>query len=188
MSVAQLGGLRAPRPHRADAGRNYDAVLEAAREVFTEYDIDAPIDEVARRAGVGIATVYRNFLTRDSLIENVYLYEVVQVCAAAADAAELGPWEGLTTWLRRFVDYVPTKRAVAVALNRDSEIYRACAAALAEAGEPLLGRAQHAGVIREDVDIDGVMRYMIGAAAVNFVSDAQRHQMFNVLLDGLRPR
>jgi AcrR family transcriptional regulator len=173
---------------RADALRNRERIVTAAREMFVEFGPEVPIDEVARRAGVGIATVYRNFPTRDSLIENVYLYEVEQVCAAAVDAATLGPWDGITTWLRRFVDYVATKRAVAVTLNRDSEVYRACAAALAEAGEPLLDRAQHAGVIRDDVDIDGVMRYLIGAAAVNFASDAQRQHMFNVLLDGLRSR
>jgi AcrR family transcriptional regulator len=186
MSVAELERLRAPRPHRADAARNYDAVLDAAREVFGEYDLEAPIEEVARRAGVGIATVYRNFPTRDSLIENVYLHEVEAVCAAAVEAAAQDPAEGITTWLQRFVDYVATKRIVSGALNRDSEIYRACAQALAEAGEPLLSAAQQAGVMRDDVDIDDVMRYLIGSAAVNFVSDKQRYRMFNVLLDGLR--
>lgn len=187
-AVAELEGLRAPRPRRADAARNYDAVLEAAREVFTEYDLDAPIDEIARRAGVGIATLYRNFPTREILIENVYVHEVEAVCAAAGPAADLEPWEAMTTWLQRFLDYVATKRAVAAGINRDSPVYRACADALAEAGGPLLARAQAASVIRADVDIDDVMRYIMGSVAVNFTSPAQRHRMLTVLFDGLRPR
>ncbi|GAA5201728.1 TetR/AcrR family transcriptional regulator [Rugosimonospora acidiphila] len=173
MTLAQLEGLRAPRPHRADAARNYT---------------DVALDEVARRAGVGIATLYRNFPTRDSLIENVYLYEVEAVCAYAVNAAMLRPWQSVTSWLQRFVDYVTTRRAVSAAINRDSEIHLACARALAEAGGALLTRAQQAGVVRADVDIDDVLRCLIGAAAVNFASAQQRQRMFEVLLDGLRAR
>ncbi|MEU3986414.1 helix-turn-helix domain-containing protein [Streptomyces sp. NPDC026672] len=187
-ATARLAQLRAPRPHRADAARNYDGLLEAARAVFTEYDIDVPLDEVARRAGVGIATLYRNFPTREQLIENIYLHEVEAVCVAAEAFAEQGPWDGITDWLRRFVDYVATKRAVVAGMNRDSEVYRACVAALYEAGGPLLERAQGAGVMRSDVDIDDVMRYVMGTSAVNFASADQRRHMLEVLFDGLRPR
>jgi AcrR family transcriptional regulator len=184
MSV-DLTAVRAPRPHRADAARNFDAVLAAAQEVFTEFGADAPLDEVARRAGVGIATLYRNFPTREHLIENVFLTEVDAVCRFAGPAAEMDPWTGITTWLRRFIDLIATKRAVATGLDHDSPGYRAAAEALDEAGGPLLQRAQEAGTFRDDVDIDGVLRMIMAFAAVNFSSPEQRDRMLEVAFDGL---
>ncbi|MEW2513832.1 helix-turn-helix domain-containing protein [Streptomyces sp. NPDC046870] len=183
-----LSLLRAPRPNRADAARNYDALLEAAREVFTEYGADAPLDEVARRVGVGIATLYRNFPTRDSLLENVYLTEVEAVCRMANGLQGEDPWVGITSWLSRFVDYVATKRAVAVGFDRDAPVYKACVEALNEAGGPLLARAQSAGVMRSDVNIDDVMRYAMAYTTVNFASAEQRDKMLQIAFDGLRPR
>ncbi|MGO8684604.1 MAG: TetR/AcrR family transcriptional regulator [Thermoleophilia bacterium] len=175
-----------PRPHRADAARNFDAVLAAAACVFAERGFDAPLAEVARRAGVGIATVYRNFPTREQLVENVYLTEIESVLAEVAAASRLPPWGDLTRWLRRFVEYLETKRAVAVAIDPESVVYRACREALAEAGRPLLERAQTAGELRADVDADDVARYVMGAAAVNFASAEQRDRMLGVFFDGLR--
>src|SRR5258707_12628806 len=121
-----LTTLRVPRPHRADAARNFDAVLDAAGHVFAKRGFDAPLEEVARRAGVGIATVYRNFPTREQLVENVYLTEIESVLAEAAASAGLPPWEGLTRWLRRFVEFLATKRAVPTAIHPQSVGYRAC--------------------------------------------------------------
>lgn len=181
-----LSSLRAPRPHRTDAARNYDALLEAARDVFTEYGADAPLNEIARRVGVGIATLYRNFPTRESLLENVYVTEVEAVCDAAEGLRDEPPWEALTGWLRRFVDYVATKRAVATGVDRDTEVYRACTRALYAAGGPLLERAQAAGLIRTDVDIDDVMRFTMAYTTVNFATDRQRDKMLAVAFDGLR--
>jgi AcrR family transcriptional regulator len=183
--AVDLTALRAPRPHRADAARNFDAVLAAARDVLTEYGVDAPMDEIARRAGVSIATLYRNFPTREQLLENVYICEVEAVCRFAEEAARLGPWEGITSWLRRFVDYVATKRAVATGIDRDSDAYRACTQALYEAGGPLLERAQQAGLFRGDVDIDDVMRMVMAYTVVNFASAEQRDRMLAVAFDGL---
>ncbi|HEY4429078.1 MAG TPA: helix-turn-helix domain-containing protein [Solirubrobacteraceae bacterium] len=183
-----LTALRVPRPHRADAARNFDAVLAAAGEVFSDRGFDAPLEDVARRAGVGIATVYRNFPTREQLVENVYVTEVQYVLDEAAASAQLPPWEGLTRWLRRFVEYLATKRAVANAIDPDSAVYRACRDAIAEAGRPLLERAQAAGEIRNDIDEDDIARYIMGAAGMNFSSAAQRDRMLGVLFDGLRAR
>jgi AcrR family transcriptional regulator len=121
-----------------DAARNFDAVLEAAREVFTERGFDAPLEDVAGRADVGIATLYRNFPTREVLVENVYIVEIKAVLAEAGASLELSPWDGLTSWRRRFVEYLGTKRAVATAIDPESEVYPACRAALSEAGTPLL--------------------------------------------------
>jgi len=180
-----LSPLRAQRPHRADAARNFDALLAAARDVFTEYGADAPMDEIARRADVSIATLYRNFPTREQMLENVYITEVEAVCRFAEDAAQLGPREGITSWLRRFVEYVATKRAVATGIDRDSDAYRACTQALYEAGGPLLERAQRAGLMRDDVDIDDVMRFVMAYTVVNFASPEQRGRMLEVAFDGL---
>ena len=185
MPPADLSSLRTQRPHRADAARNYDALLKAACDVFTEFDADAPMEEIARRAGVSIATLYRNFETREQLLENVYIAEVEAVGRYAEDAARLEPWEGITSWLRRFVEYVATKRAVATGINHESEAYHACREALYEAGGPLLARAQDAGVMRTDVDIDDVMRFVMAYTAVNFASPQQRDRMLAVAFDGL---
>ncbi|GIF71610.1 TetR/AcrR family transcriptional regulator [Asanoa siamensis] len=185
MTGVDLTAVGVHRPHRADAARNFDALLAAANEVFTEFGADAPLDEVARRAGVGIATLYRNFPTRGQMIQAVYLTEVDAVCRAARDAAALGPWEGITTWLRRFIEYVATKRAVATGLERGSPAHQAATEALYAAGGPLLARAQDAGVFRRDVDIDDVMRFAMAYTTVNFASAAQRDRMLAVAFDGL---
>jgi AcrR family transcriptional regulator len=181
-----LTALLMPRPHRADAARNFDAVLEAAGDVFAERGFDAPLEEVARRAGVGIATVYRNFPTREQLVENVYLNEVQQVLDEAETRTRMPPFEGLTRRLRRFVEYLATSHAVANAIDPHSLVYRACREAIAEAGRPLLERAQAAGEVRADVDDDDIARYVMGAASMTFASPAQRHRMLGVLFDGLR--
>jgi AcrR family transcriptional regulator len=188
MAPIDLTALRAPRPHRADAARNFDALVAAATEVLTENGADVPMEEIAKRADVSIATLYRNFATREQLLENVYISEVEAVCRYAEDAGQLAPWEGITSWLRRFVEYVATKRAVAVGISHDSEVYRACAAALHEAGEPLLKRAQTAGVVRTDVDIDGVLRFVMAYTLVNFASTEERDHMLGVAFDGLAVR
>lgn len=106
--------------------------------------------------------------------------------AEAGASLELSPWDGLTSWLRRFAEYLGTKRAVATAIDPGSEVYQACRAALSEAGTPLLRRAQASGDARTDVDDDDVARYIMGAAAMNFASEQQR--MLDVLFDGLRAR
>lgn len=126
--TAVSGLLAARRPHRADAARNFDAILAAAREVFTEKGSDGPLEEVARRAGVGVATVYRNFPTREALIEAVYVAEVDQVCEYAEEMTGLAPDTALDAWLERFAVYLNTKRALIEGLTRESEAYQACRA------------------------------------------------------------
>ncbi|MFF3877386.1 TetR/AcrR family transcriptional regulator [Streptomyces sp. NPDC001978] len=185
MPPVDLSSMRAPRPHRADAARNYDALLAAARDVLTEYGADVPMDEIARRADVSIATLYRNFPTREQLLETIYVSEVEAVRHFAEEAAQLGPWEGVTSWLGRFVDYVATKRAVATGIDRQGATWGACAQALYESGGPLLERAQQAGLMRADVDIDDVIRLVTAFTTVNFASADQRDRMLTVALDGL---
>src|SRR5689334_8589421 len=112
------------RPQRADARRNFDALLAAARDAFAENGTEASLEDIARRAGVGIGTLYRNFPTRQDLFEAVYVEEIDQLGQVAAAVAELPPWEALTAWIGQFVSYAATKRAVIEALNRESDMFK----------------------------------------------------------------
>ncbi|MEU6198669.1 helix-turn-helix domain-containing protein [Streptomyces sp. NPDC047061] len=174
------------RPHRKDAARNYDALVTAAREAFAERGADVSLEDVARRAGVGIGTLYRNFPTRRDLFESVYADEVNALCRAAVELAELEPWEALTSWLDRFTGYMVTKRAVREALNDESEIFQACRDSMYAAGGPLMERAQKAGVVRTDMEIGDLLRLVSGVTATAFEDDAQRDRVLGIALDGVR--
>ncbi|MDG4799680.1 TetR/AcrR family transcriptional regulator [Micromonospora sp. WMMD980] len=186
-SADQPTEVFARRPRRADARRNYDALVAAAREVFGECGASASLEQIARRAGVGIGTLYRNFPRRRDLFEAAYVEEVRALSASAADLADLDPWDALVGWLHRFVAYVATKRALAEELVHDSEVFRSCRTEIYAAGEPLLRRAQAAGAARPDADFDDVVRLISGLAAYQFPDPAQRDRVLTIALDGLRP-
>jgi AcrR family transcriptional regulator len=174
------------RPHRADARRNFDALLAAAREAFAANGTSASLEDIARRAGVGIGTLYRNFPTRDALVEAVYVDEVDAVVRAAEAAESLEPWAGFETWVRRFVSYIGTKKALVDGLNKDSPVLLTCRTSLYDAGEPLLDRAKAAGEMREDAEIQDVVRMLSGIASVAFDDDDQRDRVIAIAMDGLR--
>jgi AcrR family transcriptional regulator len=179
------------RPKRADARRNYDQLIAAAREAFTERDRSASLEDIARRAGVGIGTLYRHFPTRGDLIEAVYVEEVEALCRSADDVRDAEPWDALVGWLRRFVAYVATKQALAeelFAANRDAEVFKSCRVAFYGAGEPLLKRAQDAGAVRPDVSIDEVVQMVGGIAKIQAADAAGIDRILSVALDGLRYR
>jgi AcrR family transcriptional regulator len=189
MSAADVTTL-APRPKRADARRNYDKLVNAAREEFAEHGTSATLEEVARRAGVGIGTLYRHFPTRQDLLEAVYLEGVEGICRAVESYEDLPPWEALSGWLHEFVGFAATKRALAEDLlayiDRDSEVFTACGGAIYGAGEPLLKRAQEAGVVRPDADITDVTKMVSGIAAIRTADAEQIDRILGVALDGLR--
>ena len=174
------------RPHRADARRNFDALLEAARAVFGEQGTGASLEEVARRAGVGIGTLYRNFPTRQDLFDAVYIEEVDQLCQSADDVAGLEPWDALVAWLQRFIGYIATKRAILEALNRDSDMFTASREAMYAAGEPLLERAQEAGAARADLAFADLLQLVIGVAGATYADAEQRDRVLAIALDGVR--
>jgi AcrR family transcriptional regulator len=179
--------LAARRPHRADAARNFDAVLAAARALFAEQGPDVLLADVARRADVGAATLYRHFPTREDLAEAVYVTEVDDLCRYGEElAATHEPQEALAEWIRRFVTYMATKRALLTALDRDSGTFLACKAALYESGGPLLAAAQEAGTARDDVSIDDVMRFVIGVTNAPFGSDDQRDRILQLAVDAVQ--
>ncbi|WP_433534845.1 TetR/AcrR family transcriptional regulator [Micromonospora sp. CA-249363] len=187
MTSAGVPEVFAQRPKRADARRNYDALIAAARDAFAENGAAASLEDVARRAGVGIGTLYRNFPTRRHLFEAVYVEEVRALSRSAEDLAELPPWDALVAWLHRFVAYVATKRALAEQLLHDSEIFGTCRTEIYAAGEPLMSRAQAAGVVRDDIGFDDVVRLISGLTMAQFPSPEQRDRVLGVALDGLRP-
>ncbi|MBK3633697.1 TetR/AcrR family transcriptional regulator [Streptomyces asoensis] len=178
--------VAAQRPVRKDAARNYDALLAAAREAFAEHGAEASLEDIARRAGVGIGTLYRNFPTRRSLFESVYADEVNALCRSAEELADLEPWEALTAWLERFAGYMVTKRAVREALEDESEIFQACRESMYAAGGPLFERTQRAGAARRDMDFGDLLRLVAGVTATAFVDDAQRDRVLAIALDGVR--
>lgn len=178
------------RPMRADARRNYDKLLAAARDAFTQSGPDATLDDIARRAGVGPGTLYRHFPTRQDLLEAVYLGEVQEMCRAADDLAGLPPWDALVAWLRQYLSFAATKRAVAGELfsyiDRDAKVFRSSREALVGAGDALVRAAQDAGALRPDTSFGEIGR-LVGTIGGMAASDpAELERMFTIVLDGLR--
>ncbi|MFJ4671438.1 TetR/AcrR family transcriptional regulator [Kitasatospora purpeofusca] len=185
----------AGRPLRADARRNREKILAAAVRVFTTQGLDAHLDRVAKEAGVGSATLYRNFPTREALVEAVYRDEVARLCAAApALLAEQPPLEALRAWTRLFLDYVTTKygmidalRAIAATgespYGHSRELVRAAVATLMEA-------CAAAGAIRTDVGPADLAAALEGIALTSAGADRrpQAERLLDLTLDGLAVR
>jgi AcrR family transcriptional regulator len=181
------------RPKRADARRNYDKVVAAAREAFAEGGESTALEEIARRAGVGIGTLYRHFPNRQALLEAVYVEEVEEVCRSAAEFETGGdPWESLNGWFDGVIAYLATKRALAHELlnylDLDAPLFQVCRTSLFDAGDPLLRRAQEAGAVRPDVTIGEVMQMIVGIGKIPTSDPAQTERLVRIALDGLRYR
>ena len=189
-STDTIPDVRSQRPKRADARRNYDKLIAAAREAFTEEGGSASLEEIARRAGVGIGTLYRNFPTRQDLLEAVYVEEVEAVCLTAEELLAEPPWEALAAWLHRFLDYIATKQALSQELfsylGRESDVFRGCRTAFYAAGEKLLVRAQSAGAVRMDVSIDDVVMLVAGISKMPSAAPDQIPRILDIALEGLR--
>ena len=191
MSTIETGAQALiPRPKRADARRNYEKVLAAAREAFAEGGEATALEDIARRAGVGIGTLYRHFPNRQALLEAVYVDEVEAMCRSAAELDGSDPWEALNRWFERFIAYIGTKRALAAELSnyleQDAPLFAVCRTSLFEAGEPLLQSAQEAGVVRPDVSISEVIQMVVGIAKIPAKDPTQNEHILRIALDGLR--
>jgi AcrR family transcriptional regulator len=178
------------RTMRADARRNYEKLIAAGRDAFTDEGSSASLEEIARRAGVGIGTLYRHFPTRQALLEAVYVEEVEALCRSAEDLADAAAWEALRAWLHRFVGYVTTKEALAQELftyiDRDSDVFHHCHTMFYAAGEPLLQRAQAEGLVRADANITDIVRMVAGIAKIQSSTPEQIDRILDMALDGLR--
>jgi AcrR family transcriptional regulator len=184
------------RPLRADAQRNVERLILAAREAFAAHGPGASLDDIARQAGVGSGTLYRHFPTRLSLMEAVYRDGVERLCAAGDRLRDTEPAaEALADWLRAFVTYVSQKRGLAGALTsglgKDADLFAGCHAMISETGGALLARAQEAGVLRRDVELMDLLR-LTGAIAHAGETSPEgavlSERLLRLAMDGLRPR
>ncbi|MCR9136783.1 MAG: TetR/AcrR family transcriptional regulator [Alphaproteobacteria bacterium] len=179
------------RPLRADAQRNEDAVLQAAKEVFLQSGVDAPVREVAKLAGVGVGTLYRRFPKRSDLIKAVFRREI-DSCADAAQALseKLDPGEAVSEWLMLYADFMGTKKGLATALHSGDDAYAELPGYFRERFEPtlaeLLRRAADRGEIRTDIKPYDLLR-AIGnlSMAEGDDSDAHVKQMVSLMIGGL---
>lgn len=183
--------LRA-RHVRADAQRNLDALLEAAIEVFATSGADAPVREIAVKAGVGVGTLYRHFPQRSDLIVAVFQREV-GACADAAPilAADFEPVEAVGKWLERFTGFIATKRGLATALHSGDPAYDALPSyfqsRLVPALSSLLETASAAGEIRADVGAEELLS-AVASLCMHAYKQGPDHarRMVGLLVDGLR--
>ncbi len=145
--------------------------------------------EIAAAAGVGVATLYRNFTSREDLIEAVYVAEVRQLCGYAEELARLAADDAFDRWMIRFLRYMMTKQALADGLNRDSAAYQACRRAIYSTGGPLMTAAQDHGTVRGDVGIDDAMRFIMAISLGTYTGQDQRTRVLDVAIAGLhQPR
>jgi AcrR family transcriptional regulator len=182
------------RKPRADGQRNRELLLEAAKAAFAAMGPDASLDEIARRAGVGIGTLYRHFPSRDAIVEAVYSRAVQQLADSATRLlATQTPGEALHQWMQLFVDYIATKKVIASALSAlvggASELYAASGQLITEAVRLLIARAAASGDIRADVDPMDLLRALIGFTYGNDSPgwQASALRLIDILMDGLRP-
>jgi AcrR family transcriptional regulator len=175
---------------RADAKRNYDKIVTAARESFAECGTSASLEAIARRAGVGIGTLYRHFPTRPALLEAVYIGEVQELCSATEELLEMPEWESFVALMHRLVSYLATKKALASELlnyvDHDAAFFKTCRADLFVAGEPVLKRAQDAKMVRADTDFTEIVQLVGGIAKIEPATSEQREHILDIALDGLR--
>ncbi|MER6532881.1 TetR/AcrR family transcriptional regulator [Streptomyces sp. 900105755] len=185
MALADM--IAARRPQRIDARRNFDAVLAAAEAAFTELGAEVSMEEIAKRAGVGVATLYRNFPTRADLMECVYMVSVDELVRYGHGIDPTDPHAALVDWLRHLVTHLATKHVLTTVLTRESRAYQPSREAIYAVADPLFARAQQAGEVRADVDADDVMRLIFAATAGTYRDDAQRERAVQIILDGIRP-
>ena len=190
MSTKTQDSIRRPR---ADALRNRERVMEAAKIVFSAGGPEASLEAVARQAGVGIGTLYRHFPTREDLFEAVYRREVEQLSELAEQLkAEASPTEALRRWLRSTVQFVATKKgmmaALAIVMNANSELAAYSYGHLTAAIGALLKRAVDAGEVRADVNADDLLRALIGMCYMHDQPGWQDSvlRLLDVFVDGLR--
>lgn len=183
--------LVAPRAKRADAQRNTEAVLEAAKAAFAEHGVDAPMRDIAARAGVGVGTIYRHYPLRSDLIIAVFRREVDATAAAADDlAAAHPPHEALRLWVARLARFVATKRGFAKALHSGDPAYLPLPAyfigSLAPRVQRILDAGAEAGTIRTDVRAEDLI-HALSRLADSHPGDADGRagRMIVILLDGL---
>lgn len=180
----------APPTRRVDARRNRERILDAAHLAFADPAVDVSMAEISRRAGVGMATLYRNFPSRRDLLQALYAAEADAAFAARDHLEGTSPGEELRIWLRRFFAFAAAKRHVAAELlthvDADSPVFDTIRTRVIAAGRPLLEAAQRAGQVRADLTVEQILEMLVSIAAIE--GDAQyREPILSTVLDGLTP-
>jgi AcrR family transcriptional regulator len=183
---------RADRSVRADAQRNLDALLEAAMAVFATSGVDAPVRQIAAKAGLGLGTVYRHFPRRSDLIAAVFRHEI-DACADAAPVLAVAhqPGEAVAQWMLRYVDFVAAKRGLAPALHSGDPAFETLRAyfqqRLRPALQTLLVSAAAAGEVRTDVEADDILG-AVASLSMHAFDQGPEHarRMVSMFVDGLR--
>ena len=178
---------------RADARRSRAKLIEAATIAFAENGADAPLEDIARRAGVGIGTLYRHFPTRTDLQAGVFRSQVDAVCTTADELiGTVSPEQAFAGSVRAIAGYLITKRGLSKALidslGRDSELISVCSLRMRETLDRLLEHAQRAGAVRGDVTAHDVLRLVHGIVMATEQTPQDTDRLLGMTLDGLRPR
>jgi AcrR family transcriptional regulator len=179
------------RPQRADARRNYERLVVAARHVFAQQGGGASMEAIAREAGVGVGTLYRHFPSRMDVVEAVYRDDVDELVRASEVAvAEHEPWPAVVAFLEAFVRYAQGKRTflneLREAFEKNPDMKVAVRERIDQAMELVIGRAQRAGVIRADVDGADLMQLVAPMCTNASLTLDQSNRLLMVILDGLR--
>jgi AcrR family transcriptional regulator len=182
-----------PPPMRADARRNREKLIEVAATAFAQAGVEASLEDIARRAGVGIGTLYRHFPTREHLVEAVYRRELEGLAAAAKElAASHAPDVALEEWMRRFVDYIATKRGMATSLkilmDSNASLFAEGVGILRGAAEGLLKAAADQGFIRSDIDTTDLLHALSSIYSLPASPEwrDRSNRLIGLLMDGLR--
>jgi AcrR family transcriptional regulator len=180
---------------RADARQNRARLISVATEAFAAKGADAPLEDIARRAGLGIGTLYRHFPSRLDLQAAVFRTQVRNVCEQGDALLHTdSPTQAFAAWIRALAGYLVTKRGLSRALidavGVESELITSCWMTMRETTERLLESAQQGGVIRDDVTAMDVMRLVHGVAVSSEKDPGRADLLLSVMLDGLaaRPR
>ncbi|MGH6862320.1 MAG: TetR/AcrR family transcriptional regulator [Phyllobacterium sp.] len=178
---------------RADARRNRERLIDAANEAFSSSGVEASLEEIARRAGVGIGTLYRHFPSREHLVETVYRREVESLCAAADDLSrQYKPDMALEEWMHRFVGYIATKRGMAdslrILVKTDSTLFAESSGLVSVSLRRLLEAAAAEGLIRKDVESTDLLHALSSIYSIPDSPDwhARSQRLMKLLMDGLR--
>jgi AcrR family transcriptional regulator len=197
MPASPMPANQFPAPaRRADAERNRDKILAAARAAFADPGAEVSMAEISRRAGVGMATLYRNFPGRQELLEALYTDEVDAVLKAAqTNDAETNdgetPGAALAAWLHRFSAFIASKRHIAAELLKQTDgssaLFKSSRARVMTAARPLLDAAQDAGEVRDDLTLEQILDMIVAIATIHG-DTGYTGPILQAALDGLRPR
>lgn len=178
-----------PPPRRADAQRNRDALVQAAATLFVSHGVDVPLEAVAKQAGVSIATLYRNFATREALVSATYQDEIAVLANVESMLDGRSGADALAAWVARFVDYARTKRALADVLHAlPAEARPAARGVVISALDRLLSAGAADGSLRTDMDAEDVLAGLAGLWSLPDTPDRyeRSERLGSFVVEGLR--